>query len=55
MSFWVWIMVLMLAIVGASVLAGRALTKRRPRVNARDDKMTALKAAGGMPHRKSSQ
>jgi hypothetical protein len=55
MSFWLWISVLTLVIVGASVLAGNALSKRRPRVNPREDKMTALKASGAMPHRKSNR
>lgn len=55
MSFWIWIFVLVLAIVGASVAVGAALSRRRPRVNPRDDKMTALKASGAFPHRKSNR
>lgn len=55
MSFWLWILLLTLAIVGASVAAGRALSRRRPRVNPREDKVTALKASGALPHRKSNR
>lgn len=55
MAFWIWILVLVLVIVGASVVVGGALSKRRPRVNPREDKITALKASGAFPHRKSNR
>ncbi len=55
MTFWIWILVLVLAIVGLSVAVGAALNRRRPRVNPRNDKMTALKASGAFPHRKSNR
>jgi hypothetical protein len=55
MAFWIWILVLVVAIVGASVLVGSALNRRRPRVNPREDKMTALKASGALQHRKSNR
>ena len=55
MSFWIWILIFTLAIVGLSVAVGAALNKRRPRVNPRKDRMTALKASGAFPHRKSNR
>ncbi len=55
MDFWVWILVLVLAVVGLSVAAGAMLNKRRPRVDPRKDRATALKASGAFPHRKSNR
>ncbi|HRP09567.1 MAG TPA: hypothetical protein PLK37_00875 [Terricaulis sp.] len=55
MDFWIWILVLMLVVVGLSVAVGAALTKRRPKVDPRKDKMMALKASGAFPHRKSNR
>jgi len=55
MDFWIWILVLILAVVGMSVGIGAALTKRRPKVNPREDKMMALKASGALHHRKSNR
>jgi len=55
MDFWIWIFLLALAIVGASVLVGVTLGRKRPRVDPRKDRMTALKASGAFPHRKSNR
>lgn len=54
--FWVWIVIVMLAVIGISVLVGRALNKP-PRGGAmsRDEQMTALKASGALKHRKSNR
>lgn len=51
----VFIIVAVLAIVGVSVIAGRALSKPRGRQLTRQEKMTALKASGAMPNRKESR
>ncbi|MGQ0532765.1 MAG: hypothetical protein ACT4OF_08770 [Caulobacteraceae bacterium] len=54
--FWVWITVAVLAIVGLSVFAGKALSKTKGRVSAgRQDQITALKASGALRHRKSNR
>jgi hypothetical protein len=53
--FWVWILVLVVTIVGLSVAAGAMISKKRPRVDPRKDRMTALKASGAFPHRKSNR
>lgn len=55
MSFWIWIVVLVLGIVGVSVLVGMSINRRKPRVNPRDDKLTALKMSGALQHRKSNR
>lgn len=52
--FWVWITVLVLAIVGVSVVVGRALSKPRESLS-RHERMTALKASGALKHRKSNR
>jgi uncharacterized membrane protein len=53
--FWVWITVIVLAIVGVSVVVGRALSKPRAEPLSRHDQMTALKASGALKHRKSNR
>lgn len=54
--FWVWIVIVMLAVVGISVLVGRALSKPpRGGSMSRHDQMTALKASGALKHRKSNR
>jgi hypothetical protein len=55
--FWVWILILVLAIVGVSVLVGRSLSKPPPRGEpmSRHERMTALKASGALRHRKSNR
>lgn len=54
--FWVWIGLAVLAIVGFSVLAGRALGKpKSPDSPERQQQITALKASGALRHRKSNR
>jgi hypothetical protein len=53
--FWVWIAILMLAVVGVSVLVGRSLSKPPRQPLSRHDQMTALKASGALRHRKSNR
>lgn len=55
--FWVWIVVAVLAIVGLSVLAGKALSKPKgPGASPeRQQQITALKASGALRHRKSNR
>lgn len=54
--FWVWIAVAVLAVVGLSVLAGKALSKPKNGISSdRQAQMTALKASGALKHRKSNQ
>jgi len=55
MGFWIWILVAVIAIVGASVLVGAAVSNRKPRIDPRKDKVTALKASGALKHRKSNR
>lgn len=55
MDFWIWILVLVGVVVGLSVMAGAMLSQRKPKVNPRKDRMTALKASGAFPHRKSNR
>lgn len=53
--FWVWIAILVLAIVGVSVLVGRSLSKPPREPLSRHDQMTALKASGALKNRKESR
>jgi hypothetical protein len=56
--FWIWIVIAVLIIVGASVWAGKALSPpRAPRAErgSRDEKVMALKASGALRHRKSNR
>jgi hypothetical protein len=53
--FWLIILVLVAAIVGVSVLVGRALSRPSGRPLSRQDKVNALKASGAMPNRKESR
>lgn len=58
--FFLWMFLIMLAVIGVSVLAGMAMMrrapsrdrKRKPLTNA--EKMHMAKAAGAFPHRKES-
>jgi hypothetical protein len=55
--FWVWIVLAVLVIVGATVLAAKMLTgggKRRVTPE-RQAQITALKASGALRHRKSNR
>lgn len=52
---WVWIIILTVVIVGASVLVGRALSKPADKPLTRSERMTALKASGALRHRKSNR
>lgn len=54
--FWVWIGVIVVAIVGFSVLAGKALSKpKTPLPGDRQAHITALKASGALKYRKSNR
>jgi hypothetical protein len=53
--FWVWIVIFVLGIVGASVLIGRMLSGSSDRPRSRQERITALKASGALRHRKSNQ
>jgi hypothetical protein len=53
--FWVWIVILVAVIVGASVLVGRSLNKNASHRLSNQEKMTALKASGALRHRKSNR
>ncbi len=53
--FWVWIVVSMLVVVGASVLVGRMLSQPPRQRLSRDERLTALKASGALKHRKSNR
>lgn len=55
MGFWIGILVLVGIVIGGSVLAGMALTKR-PRRSARQQRaMEQAKVSGAFNHRKSNQ
>jgi len=56
--FWIWMLVAVAAIVGLSVLGGKALSRPRggERVSrAEQQRITALKASGALRHRKSNR
>ena len=53
--FWLWIGILVLVVVGASVVVGKALSKPAQRQMSRHERMTALKASGALHHRKSNR
>lgn len=55
-GFWIAIVLVVLAIVGVSVVAGRALGKPKgPLSRDQQAQMTALKASGALKHRKSNR
>lgn len=52
----IWfILVSVAAIVGISIIAGRAISKPRGKQMTNTEKMTAFKASGAMQHRKSNR
>lgn len=55
--FWVWMLVVMLAVIGLSVAVGLALKPRGGRRlgPSEQGRLTALKASGALRHRKSNQ
>jgi hypothetical protein len=54
--FWVWIGIFVVAIVGLSVFAGKALSKPKGPISSdRQAQITALKASGALKHRKSNR
>jgi uncharacterized integral membrane protein len=55
MGFWIGILVMVAVVIGGSVLAGMALTKRPRRTERQRRQMRQAKAAGAFPHRKESQ
>jgi hypothetical protein len=50
-----FVLIMVLAIIGVSVLVGRQLSKAPRRPMSNQEKMTALKASGAMPQRKESR
>lgn len=54
-GFWIGIVIVVLAIVGVSVLVGKALNKPKGIPSDRHAQMTALKASGALKHRKSNR
>ncbi len=54
MTFWIWIVVLVLGIIGLSVLIGRSLSRPRDPLT-KHQRMMALKASGALRHRKSNR
>lgn len=55
--FWLWMFLIMLAVVGVSVLVAKMVTPKRPPSDRSDRRkhMTALKVSGAFPHRKSNR
>lgn len=55
--FWLWIVLAVLVIVGATVLAAKMVSSggRRGVSSDRQAQITALKASGALRHRKSNQ
>lgn len=55
--FWLWMFLIMLAIVGLSVLVAKMVTPKGPKSEPGDRRkhMTALKVSGAFPHRKSNR
>lgn len=55
--FWLWIVLAVLVIVGATVLAAKMVSggQRRGVSSDRQAHITALKASGALRHRKSNQ
>ena len=54
-GFWIAIVIVVLAIVGVSVLAGKMLNKPKGLSSNRQAEMTALKASGALKYRKSNR
>jgi hypothetical protein len=55
MTFWIWIIVVVLGIIGISVLVGRSLSRPKGEPMTKHQRMMALKASGALRHRKSNQ
>jgi hypothetical protein len=55
MSFWLVMLIMMLIVIGASVLVGVTLSKRRGRNPRQQRQIDMAKASGAFPHRKSNQ
>jgi hypothetical protein len=54
--FWVWIVIAVLVIVGATVLGAKVLSSGGRRTSPeRQQQITALKASGALRHRKSNR
>ena len=54
-GFWIAIVIVVLAIVGISVVVGKALSKPKTLSSDRQAQMTALKASGALKYRKSNR
>jgi hypothetical protein len=55
MTFWIWIIVVVLGIIGISVLVGRSLSRPKGEPMTKHQRMMALKTSGALRHRKSNQ
>jgi hypothetical protein len=56
MLWWLWIGIAVLAIVGLSVVVGKAVSKPKgPISSERQAQITALKASGALKYRKSNR
>ncbi|MGD9968162.1 MAG: hypothetical protein AB7T59_16705 [Hyphomonadaceae bacterium] len=53
--FWVWIAVVVVAIIGLSVFVGKSLSRPRGEPLSQHERITALKASGALKHRKSNR
>lgn len=53
--FWVWMGLVVLVVIGASVLIGKTLSRPKGQPLSRAERMTALKASGALRHRKSNR
>lgn len=54
MGFWIGILIMVAIVVGASVLVGMTLNKRRGRSPRQQRQLDMAKAAGAFPNRKES-
>jgi hypothetical protein len=54
-GFWIAIAITVLAVVGISVVAGKALSRPKGVSPNRQDRITALKASGALKYRKSNR
>ena len=54
-TFWIWIVIVVLGVIGASVVIGKMLSGPPARPRSEQERITALKASGALKHRKSNQ
>lgn len=53
--FWIWIVISVVVVIGASVVVGRMLSQPPRTPRSREDRVMALKASGALRHRKSNR